>query len=125
MHLQLRNIGQITNADIRFGDLTVFVGPLGPSRNSAAVTSIWRETQRRDRSGEQSQSRSSGENHQGCFPCLDPPSSRTSRLFLCLLPRERTECIDRSDRLDPAPRFDGWIVAPVFVWPRPLSFINA
>ena len=64
--------------------------------------------------------------HQGClFPCLDPPSSRTSRLFLCLLPRERTECIDRSDRLDPAPRFDGWIVAPVFVWPRPLSFINA
>ena len=99
---------------------------LGPSRNSAAVMSIWRETQRRDRSGEQSQSRSSGENHQGClFPCLDPPSSRTSRLFLCLLPRERTECIDRSHRLDPAPRFDGWIGAPVFVWPRPLSFINA
>ncbi len=27
MHLQLKNIGQITNADIRFGDLTVFVGP--------------------------------------------------------------------------------------------------
>ena len=99
---------------------------VGPSRNSAAVTSIWRETQRRDRSGEQSQSRSSGENPQGClFPCLDPPSSRTSRLFLCLLPRERTECIDRSPRLDPAPRCDGWIGAPVFVWPRPLSFINA
>src|SRR5271157_1621635 len=27
MHLQLKNIGQITDADIRFGDLTVFVGP--------------------------------------------------------------------------------------------------
>ena len=61
-------------------------------------------TQRRDQSGEQSQSRSSGENHQGrLFPCLDPPSSRTSRLFLCLLPRKRpTECIDRSHRLNPA-----------------------
>ena len=23
------------------------------------------------------------------------------------------------------PRCDGWIGAPVFVWPRPLSFINA
>lgn len=27
MHLQLKNIGQITDADIHFGDLTVFVGP--------------------------------------------------------------------------------------------------
>jgi len=27
MHLQLKNIGQITDADIRFGDITVFVGP--------------------------------------------------------------------------------------------------
>src|SRR5271166_3557236 len=27
MRLQLKNIGQTTDADIRFGDLTVFVGP--------------------------------------------------------------------------------------------------
>ena len=33
MHLQLRNIGQITNADIRFGDLTVFVGPPGDGQD--------------------------------------------------------------------------------------------
>jgi hypothetical protein len=27
MRLQLKNIGPITDADIRFGDLTVLVGP--------------------------------------------------------------------------------------------------
>src|SRR5271157_304599 len=35
MHLQLRNIGQITNADIRFGDLTVFVGPQATGKTIA------------------------------------------------------------------------------------------
>jgi hypothetical protein len=55
----------------------------------------------------------------------DPPSSRTSRLLLSIVPQERTECIDRFHRLDLAPCFDGWIVAPVFVRPRPLSFTNA
>ena len=35
MHLQLKNIGQITNADIRFGDLTVFVGPQATGKSIA------------------------------------------------------------------------------------------
>ena len=35
MHLQLKNIGQITNADIRFGDLTVFVGPQATGKTIA------------------------------------------------------------------------------------------
>jgi hypothetical protein len=35
MHLRLRNIGQITNADIRFGDLTVFVGPQASGKSIA------------------------------------------------------------------------------------------
>ena len=35
MHLQLKNIGQITDADIRFGDLTVFVGPQATGKTIA------------------------------------------------------------------------------------------
>jgi hypothetical protein len=35
MHLQLRNIGQINDADIRFGDLTVFVGPQASGKSIA------------------------------------------------------------------------------------------
>ncbi len=35
MHLQLKNIGQITDADIRFGDLTVFVGPQASGKTIA------------------------------------------------------------------------------------------
>jgi len=35
MHLQLKNIGQITDADIRFGDLTVFVGPQATGKSIA------------------------------------------------------------------------------------------
>jgi hypothetical protein len=35
MHLQLKNIGQINNADIRFGDLTVFVGPQATGKSIA------------------------------------------------------------------------------------------
>jgi AAA domain, putative AbiEii toxin, Type IV TA system len=35
MYLQLKNIGQITNADIRFGDLTVFVGPQATGKTIA------------------------------------------------------------------------------------------
>jgi hypothetical protein len=42
-------------------------------------------------------------------------------LLLCLLPQERTECIDRFHRLDPALRIDRWIVTPVFVRPRPMG----
>jgi len=35
MRLQLKNIGQITNADIRFGDLTVLVGPQASGKSIA------------------------------------------------------------------------------------------
>ena len=35
MHLQLKNIGQIKDADIRFGDLTVFVGPQATGKTIA------------------------------------------------------------------------------------------
>jgi hypothetical protein len=35
MHLQLKNIGPINNADIRFGDLTVFVGPQATGKTIA------------------------------------------------------------------------------------------
>jgi len=35
MRLQLKNIGQITDADIRFGDLTVFVGPQATGKTIA------------------------------------------------------------------------------------------
>ena len=35
MRLQLKNIGQITDADIRFGDLTVFVGPQATGKSIA------------------------------------------------------------------------------------------
>ena len=35
MRLQLKNIGQITNADIHFGDLTVFVGPQATGKSIA------------------------------------------------------------------------------------------
>ena len=35
MYLQLKNIGQITNADIRFGDLTVLVGPQASGKSIA------------------------------------------------------------------------------------------
>ena len=35
MHLQLKNIGPITDADIRFGDLTVFVGPQATGKTIA------------------------------------------------------------------------------------------
>ena len=35
MHLQLKNIGQINDADIRFGDLTVFVGPQATGKTIA------------------------------------------------------------------------------------------
>ena len=35
MRLLLKNIGQITDADIRFGDLTVFVGPQATGKSLA------------------------------------------------------------------------------------------
>ena len=35
MRLQLKNIGPITSADIRFGDLTVFVGPQASGKSIA------------------------------------------------------------------------------------------
>ncbi len=35
MHLKLKNIGQIVDADIRFGDLTVFVGPQASGKTIA------------------------------------------------------------------------------------------
>src|SRR5271166_4573881 len=35
MRLQLKNVGQITDADIRFGDLTVFVGPQATGKTIA------------------------------------------------------------------------------------------
>ena len=35
MHLQLNEIGQIARADIRFGDLTVFVGPQATGKSIA------------------------------------------------------------------------------------------
>jgi hypothetical protein len=35
MHLQLKNIGQIKDADIHFGDLTVFVGPQASGKSIA------------------------------------------------------------------------------------------
>ena len=35
MHLHLKNIGQINDADIRFGDLTVFVGPQATGKSIA------------------------------------------------------------------------------------------
>ena len=35
MHLHLKNIGQIKDADIRFGDLTVFVGPQATGKSIA------------------------------------------------------------------------------------------
>jgi hypothetical protein len=35
MRLQLKNIGQITDADIRFGDLTVLVGPQATGKSIA------------------------------------------------------------------------------------------
>ena len=79
-----------------------------------------------DRAGNQRQYRASGERHQGpLFPCLDPPGSRKSCFLLCLLPQEHSACIDRLPRLDPAPRFDGWMIALALVRQRPLSFSNA
>ena len=44
MHLQLKNIGQITDADIRFGDLTVFVGPQATGKRSLSNSSSWWST---------------------------------------------------------------------------------
>jgi predicted ATPase len=35
MHLKLKNVGQIIEADIRFGDLTVFVGPQASGKSIA------------------------------------------------------------------------------------------
>ncbi|MGO9467398.1 MAG: hypothetical protein ACLQVF_24925 [Isosphaeraceae bacterium] len=35
MHLKLKNIGQVVDADIRFGDLTVFVGPQATGKTIA------------------------------------------------------------------------------------------
>jgi predicted ATPase len=35
MHVQLKNIGPIKDADIRFGDLTVFVGPQASGKSIA------------------------------------------------------------------------------------------
>ena len=35
MHLRLKNIGQINDADIRFGDLSVFVGPQATGKSIA------------------------------------------------------------------------------------------
>ena len=35
MHLRLEKVGQIVEADIRFGDLTVFVGPQATGKSIA------------------------------------------------------------------------------------------
>ena len=60
-----------------------------------------------------------------CFLVSILSGSRKSRLLLCLLPQKHSACIDRLPRFDPAPRFDGWMIAIVLVRPRPLSFTNA
>ena len=85
-----------------------------------------RETVPWDRAGNQQQFRAFGGRHQGrLFPCLDPPSSRKSRLLLCFLPQEHSACMGLLPRLYPAPRSDESIMTPVFVRPQPLSFIEA
>ena len=35
MHLQLKNVGQINDANVQFGDLTVFVGPQATGKSVA------------------------------------------------------------------------------------------